>query len=73
MFLGVAGKLRLAGNQEIPFSPKTSLEPNWRFFVVLISWLPVLQKPTNPQRKEAFYSRFLQNRMPTYQDYKKIR
>ncbi len=57
-FLGVAGKLRLAGNQVIPFNPKTSLEPNWRVFDVLISWLPVLQKPTNPQRKRAFYSRF---------------
>jgi hypothetical protein len=37
-------------------------EPNWRFFDVLISWLTVLQKPTNPQRKQAFYSWFLQNR-----------
>jgi hypothetical protein len=55
MFLGVAG------NQDIPFGPKTSLEPSWRVFDVLISWLSVLQKPTNPQRKQAFYSRFLQN------------
>ncbi len=63
MFLGVAGNKNWREIRTFQVAQKLPhFEPNWRVFDVLISWLPVLQKPTNPQRKQAFYSRFLQNR-----------